>query len=133
MKGAFLYVDAGKGHYIPAVALADAFRDMGHEAVVEDLFLVFRMPIFRKICKEYWRYLLHHPKLEKKVDALSNNRSAHDSLRMLCNSPKGIKHFKKWFFKERPDFIVSTNFMGAAMLPAIIKKIVSSLSTPAFT
>ena len=35
MKGAFLYVDAGKGHYVPAVALRDAMNDMGEEAVVE--------------------------------------------------------------------------------------------------
>ncbi len=123
MKGAFLYVDAGKGHYIPAVALADAMKDMGHEAVVEDLFLVFRMPLFRKISKEYWRYLLHHPKLEKKVNALSNNRSAHDSLKMLSSNQRALRHFRKWFLKERPDFIVSTNFMGATLLPAIIKKI----------
>ncbi len=123
MKGAFLYVDAGKGHYIPAVALADAFRDMGHQAVVEDLFLVFRLPLFKRISKDYWRYLLHHPKLEKRINAISNNRMSHDSLRMLSNDPSGIKHFKKWFFRERPDFIISTNFMGATLLPAVLKKI----------
>ena len=123
MKGAFLYVDAGKGHYIPAVALSDAFKAMGHQAVVEDLFLVFRLPFFKWICKYYWRYLLHHPKLEKKVNAISNNRMSHDSLRALSHDKKGIKHFKKWFFKERPDFIVSTNFMGATLLPAVLKEI----------
>ena len=64
MKGAFLYVDAGKGHYIPAVALADAFKDKGHEAVVDDLLLVFKVPFFRWVSKHYWRYLLHHPRLE---------------------------------------------------------------------
>ena len=66
MKGAFLYVDAGKGHYVPAVALSDAMKDMGEEAIVEDLFVIFKAPIVRWISKHYWRYLLHHPKLEKK-------------------------------------------------------------------
>ena len=78
MKGAFLYVDAGKGHYVPAVALAEAMRDMGDEAIVEDLFIVFKSPIVRWVSKNYWRYLLHHPKLEKRVNEISDNRSAHD-------------------------------------------------------
>ena len=41
MKGAFVYVDAGKGHYVPAVALSDAMKAMGDEAIVEDLFVIF--------------------------------------------------------------------------------------------
>ena len=60
MKGAFVYVDAGKGHYVPAVALSDAMKAMGDEAIVEDLFVIFKSP------KYYWRYLLHHTKLEKR-------------------------------------------------------------------
>ncbi len=123
MKGAFLYVDAGKGHYIPAVALADAMRDMGHEAVVEDLFLVFKLPFFKWISKKYWRYLLHHPSLDMKVSAMSNGRMSHDSLKALSNSVKALRHFEKWFMREKPDFILSTNFMGATLLPAILKKL----------
>lgn len=80
MKGAFLYVDAGKGHYVPAVALRDAMNDMGEEAVVEDLFIIFKAPLVRWVSKHYWRYLLRHPKLEKKINRISNARSAHDLL-----------------------------------------------------
>ena len=36
MKGAMLYVNAGKGHYVPAKALADSFIRAGQEAVLED-------------------------------------------------------------------------------------------------
>ncbi len=123
MKGAFLYVDAGKGHYIPAVALRDAFVDMGHEAIVEDLFQVFKMPFVRWISKYYWRFLLHHPKIEKKANKLSNNRSAHDALVALSVDKKALRHFKLWYDREKPDFILSTNFMGATLLPAVVKRI----------
>lgn len=123
MKGAFLYVDAGKGHYIPAVALADAFVDLGEKAVVDDLFLVFKLPFFRWICKHYWRYLLHHPNLEKRVNKLSGEHVAYLSLKALSNDRVGLKHFKAWFMKEKPDFIISTNFMGATLLPAVLEKI----------
>ena len=122
MKGAFLYVDAGKGHYVPAVALSDAMKNMGDEAVVEDLFIIFKAPFIRWASKHYWRYLLRHPKLEKKVNRLSNIRTAHGLLESLKNDPRGFSNFKKWYYKEKPDFIVSTNFMGATLLPALIEK-----------
>lgn len=122
MKGAFLYVDAGKGHYVPAVALSDAMKNMGDESVVEDLFIIFKAPFIRWVSKHYWRYLLRHPKLEKKVDRLSNIRTAHGLLESLKNDPRGFSNFKKWYYKEKPDFIVSTNFMGATLLPALIEK-----------
>lgn len=123
VKGAFVYVDAGMGHYVPAVALADAMRDMGGEAVVEDLFIIFKSPIVRWCSKNYWRYLLHHPKLEKKVNKMSDRRSAHMLLESLKIDPRGFANFKKWYYKEKPDFIVSTNFMGATLLPALIEKL----------
>ena len=122
MKGAFVYVDAGKGHYVPAVALSDAMKAMGDEAIVEDLFVIFKSPIVRWGSKNYWRYLLHHPKLEKKINRLNDNRNAHDLLLWLKNDPRGYNNFKKWYYKEKPDFIVSTNFMGATLLPALIEK-----------
>ena len=122
MKGAFVYVDAGKGHYVPAVALADAMRDMGDEAIVEDLFIIFKSPLVRWASKNYWRYLLHHPKLEKKINKISDGRNAHDLIEWLKHDPRGFRNFKKWYYKEKPDFIVSTNFMGATLLPALIEK-----------
>jgi processive 1,2-diacylglycerol beta-glucosyltransferase len=123
MKGAFLYVDAGKGHYIPAVALADAFKDMGHEAVVEDLYIAFKRPFFRWVSKYYWRFLLHHTNFEKKIEKVLDHKSAHTSLINLSKNKRALRHFKAWFLKEKPDFLLSTNFMGGTLLPAIIKKI----------
>ncbi|MGN1163818.1 MAG: glycosyltransferase [Candidatus Ornithospirochaeta sp.] len=122
MKGAFLYVDAGKGHYVPAMALMDAMHDKGEDAIVADLFVVFKTPLVRWAGKHYWRYLLRHPKLEKKINKISNARSAHDLLQILSNDPRGYRNFRKWYEKEKPDFIVSTNFMGATILPALVEK-----------
>lgn len=123
MKGAFLYVDAGMGHYIPAVALADAFKDLGHEVVVEDLYIAFRQPALRWVSKYNWRFLLHHPNYEKKFDAFFDNKNAHTSLIMASKNSKATEYFKEWFYKNRPDFIIVTNFMGATILPAVLKKL----------
>ncbi|MCF0237936.1 MAG: UDP-N-acetylglucosamine--LPS N-acetylglucosamine transferase [Sphaerochaetaceae bacterium] len=123
MKGAFIYVDAGKGHYVPAIALRDAFVEMGGEAVVEDLFVVFKSPIVHWCSKNYWRFLLHHPALEKKINKAVDNKTANVLLKNLKIDITAYNHFKRWFFKEKPDFIITTNFMGSALLPSLIKKL----------
>ena len=65
MKGAFIYIDAGKGHFIPAKALYDAMLAKGEEAVLEDFFLIFKAPFYRWFFRNIWRFYLHHPKLER--------------------------------------------------------------------
>ena len=64
MKGAMLYVDAGKGHYTPAKALADNFLKAGHEAIVENLFNTFDSAFWNVMTKYSWRLMLHFPRLE---------------------------------------------------------------------
>lgn len=124
MKGAFLYVDAGKGHYIPAVALADSFKEMGGEADVEDLFKVFKSWLIRKACKEEWRFLLHHPTLENKVHSgMDGSKYSHRMLQRLTKVGYPQKKFKEWFERTKPDFIVSTNFLGAVILPSLMREL----------
>lgn len=120
MKGAFLFVDAGKGHYVPARALADAFLDMGNEAVVENLFVVFKFPLFRWIIKHSWRFMLHHPRLEWYGSGMSESKPAHDNLVLLAGKKSSQRHFKKWFMKERPDFLLTTHFMGETILSELM-------------
>lgn len=123
MKGAFIYVDAGKGHYVPAVALADAMKAKGDEALVADLFVIFKSPFARWVSKNYWRYLLRHPRLEKRLNKALDNRSGHDILEALRIDPRGFRNFRSWYEKEKPDFIATTNFMGATLLPALVSRL----------
>ena len=53
MQGAFFYVDAGRGHSVHEVALGEAMNDMGEEAVVEDLFIIFKAPLVRWVSEHY--------------------------------------------------------------------------------
>lgn len=131
MKGAFLYVDAGKGHYVPAVALADSFERAGHEAVVEDLFVAFKTPLWRWVCKNDWRFCLRHPRFERILHTLTDIRLNYYLIRKEVGFPPGrLKSFVAWFEKEKPDFIVSTNFLGGIILPKILKK--TGIDVPVF-
>ena len=118
-----LYVNAGKGHYIPAKALYDSFIRGGHEAIVEDLFTVVNAPFWEIFCKYDWRFLLHHPRLERFLHRLTDSRFNFYLIRMQGLNHRHVKAFKKWYEKNRPDFIVSTNFIGGIFLPALVKKI----------
>ncbi len=123
MKGAMLYVNAGKGHYIPAKALADSFLKTGHEAIVEDLFKVLDAPFWEFFCKYDWRFLLHHPRLEPLVHSLTDSRFNAFLIRMQGDRKKYISVFQAWYEKNKPDFIVSTNFIGGIVLPGIVRNL----------
>ena len=123
MKGAMLYVNAGKGHYIPAKALADSFIRAGHEAVLEDLFVVFGTPFWEFFCKYDWRFLLHHPRLEPIVHSLTDTRFNSFLIKQQGLQKKHLESFRRWYEENRPDFILSTNFIGGIILPAAIRKL----------
>ena len=74
MKGALLYGNAGKGHYIPAKALAESFERAGYETILEDLFVVFDTEFWEDFCRNEWRFMLRHPRLEALLDRLSDTR-----------------------------------------------------------
>ena len=130
MKGAFLYVDAGKGHYIPAKALADSFIRGGDDAVVENLFTVYGTAFWNAIAKYSWRCLLHFPRLEPLLTEGSDSAFNGFLMKRLVNAPKFQKSFKAWVEREKPDFIVSTNFIGGEIIPETIKKL--KLDIPVF-
>lgn len=131
MKGAFIFVDAGKGHYIPAKAMYDSFLEMGEEGTINDLYKVFDSFILQKFFKYSWRYLLHHYRTEEFIlKNADKNKYSYTFFEKLSNFPLPRKKFKEWYLKERPDFIVSTNFMGSAILPPLLKKL--NINIPVF-
>lgn len=123
MRGAMMYVNAGKGHYVPAKALADSFIKAGHEVIVEDLFMATDSRFWEWFCKYDWRFLLHHPHLESICHSLTDNRLSYYLIRSAGLSKSHLDNFQNWYNKVKPDFIVSTNFIGGIILPAITKKL----------
>ena len=130
MKGAMLYVNAGKGHYMPAKALYDSMIDAGHEAVLEDLFVVLDTPFWEFFCKYDWRFLLHHPRLEPIVHRMTDNRFNYHLIKSKGHHKKRLEGFRKWYEWEKPDFIVSTNFLGGIILPAVVREL--GLNVPVY-
>ncbi|MHC1692849.1 MAG: glycosyltransferase [Sphaerochaetaceae bacterium] len=122
MLGAFLYVDAGKGHYTPAKALYDSFVKLKQEAVLEDLFVMMKTPFWHWFVKYYWRFMLHHPNYERKSSSKSDNPELWNRLLPVVVTLYK-KKFRRWYEATQPDFILCTNFLGGVFLPALTKAI----------
>ena len=129
-KGAMLYVNAGKGHYIPAKALAESFERAGYESILEDLFVVFDSEFWEDFCRSEWRFMLRHPRLEAFFDRLSDTRLNGFLISRIGLRKKHLASFRKWLDENNPDFIISTNFIGGVILPYAVRAL--GLSIPVF-
>ncbi|NLK06905.1 MAG: UDP-N-acetylglucosamine--LPS N-acetylglucosamine transferase [Spirochaetales bacterium] len=130
MFGAMLYVNAGKGHYVPAKAAYDALLRTGHTGCVEDMFAVLNSPFWQWFCRAEWRFLLRHPQLERVFHTTQDTRF---SAFLLSNLPLILpvrKAFVSWYETTKPDFILCTNFLGGVIITAIAKK--EKLKAPIF-
>ncbi len=130
MLGAFLYVDAGKGHYVPALALAEKLEQQGHQAIVEDMFLVCNTSFWSSYCKKEWRFMLRHPRIEGTYHRLHDTKTMAVIFRFLAVHLPLKRGFHVWYKKTRPDFIVCTNFLGANVITPIVQKL--KLPIPVF-
>ena len=123
MKGIFVYVNAGKGHYIPAKALSDSFKDADCETELTEFFSIFGKCLWKSFIKYDWRICLHHPWLEVRLHRATDSSRNNKAIRMQIYFGHRIERFRKWYEREKPDFIVSTHFLGGVLLPLLIKHI----------
>ncbi len=131
MLGAFLYVDAGKGHYVPALALAEKLEQQGHQAVVEEMFLACNTPFWSTYCKKEWRFMLRHPRIEGAYHRLHDTKAIAAIFRFVVIRLHLKRGFLAWYTKTQPDFILCTNFLGANVITPIVQKL--ELPIPVFS
>lgn len=131
MKGAFIYVDAGKGHYVPAKAVCERFLEKGFEATLENLFLIIGCKRWNNMIKKTWRHQLHHPKLERIENTFFDGSLSFHIIKFLTfiHLP-AQRAFMNWYKKEMPDFIFCTNYFAGPILTTLIKK--CNLNIPLF-
>ncbi|MDD5973758.1 MAG: glycosyltransferase [Spirochaetales bacterium] len=123
MRFLCVYVDGGKGHYIPAKAVQEQLIALGHEAILIEFFDLFKIKWIGKINKKVWRLMLRSPKIE-------NNLSKHndqDSNGMEV-ATKALKLFSKNSFKKtiknyNPDLIFTTHPYPEVFIAEMLDKL----------
>ena len=121
MKALFVYVDGGKGHYIPAVTLKTEFDRLGHETYLEEFFDFLDIQWLGNINKFFWRTMLKMSRVENKVSkACDGNKNA-----MNFAVKFGIKHCTrclKSYLEEKPvDIIFTTHPYAGTVLSGMLK------------
>jgi processive 1,2-diacylglycerol beta-glucosyltransferase len=131
LKAAFIYVDAGKGHYVPAKAIYDRFLEKGHDATLDNLFLLLGSKRWNNIVKNAWCHQLRYPKIERIENRFFDNSINFYLLRFLAYiSIPASKALKDWYEKEKPDFIFCTNYLASPLLTTILKR--NNINIPLF-
>lgn len=130
MQGVILYVDAGKGHFVPAQATAEAMRRLGEQATVEDMFTVLNTPFWHWYCKHEWRVLLRHPKIERIVHRFLDSRFSGLVLQVIACNTHVQTAFVSFYASHAFDYILCTNFLGGAIITAMAQK--AKIKVPVF-
>lgn len=104
-----VYVDGGKGHYIPAKAVQEQLEALGHNAVMVDFFEFLGLRLAGRINKFVWRRLLEHPGYEMKFSKRNDQNT--DEIRLVSRLLRVIRmrRFRKMVNRYRPDMIFTTH------------------------
>lgn len=127
MKAICVYVDGGKGHYIPAKAVAEQLEKQGVSTSVEEFFDYLDIRWMGRINKRYWRYMLRHPDFEQKTS--KKNDSASNGMDVAVKFAK--KHLTRTLeanMEEAPfDFIFATHPYASTILSEMLSAIGSAI------
>ena len=104
-----VYVDGGKGHYIPAKAVQEQLEALGHNAVMVDFFEFLGLRLAGRINKFVWRRLLEHPGYEMRFSKRNDQNT--DEIRLVSRLLRVIRmrRFRKMVERYRPDMIFTTH------------------------
>jgi hypothetical protein len=120
MRIAVIYINAGKGHFIPSVAICEALNKQGHVAKAFDGFKeVFNRPDVAKLAEDWWRHMLKVPKVERPLEAVLDC-IPYVSKRTYKEALKTRDEFVKWVNDFKPDVIVSTQYSCSYVFPQIV-------------
>lgn len=127
MRALCVYVDGGKGHYIPAKAVAEQLEKQGVTAKVEEFFDYLDIRWMGHINKRYWRYMLRHPKIEQKTSR--KNDSASNGMEMAVKyARKCLARTLKANMARQPfDFIFATHPYASTILSEMLASIGSAI------
>lgn len=121
MKFALIFGDTGKGHYVPAKAIADALEEMGHEAEVTEVFTSLGAGHLRESAKNQWKLSLHFPLAERISSSMVDTPLAFEPL-LSTIEKRYNEQFMEWYKTTRPDAILGTQYLCSRIMDRFVEK-----------
>ena len=116
MKALCVYVDGGKGHYVPAKAVQEELLSMGVEAVLEEFFDYLDIRWMGRINKTFWRTMLRIPSLERHISKFNDSDSNGMDLAIRFADKHCTRMLKADLEEFRPDFVFATHPYASTIL-----------------
>lgn len=120
MKALCLYVDGGKGHYVPLKAVEECLNKLSVETYFEEFFEYFDIEWIGSINKFYWRTMLKHPNAEQRLS--KHNDANSNGMELAINYAK--RHLKRVLesnLEEDPvDFIFATHPYASTIIAEML-------------
>lgn len=121
MNGACVYVDGGKGHYIPAVAVKKELEKLGNTIYLEELFDFMHIKWLGKINKTFWRMMLRNSKLENKISKMNDSSNGMD-LAIKFGHRFCTKRLLKYIKDNKINFFFTTHPYAGTVISEILAK-----------
>ena len=120
MKIACVYINAGKGHFIPAKSIADAMVEKGLEIELVDFFDIIKDYGLDMLNQKIWQIQLKHPKLEIFINGTTDKNGRTMNLLVPFFIKRYKKDFLQWLELHKPDAFISTHYFPSRLIPEIL-------------
>jgi len=131
MKIACVYINAGKGHLIPAKSIADALAEKGIEIELVDFFEIIKDHTLDTMVQKIWRFQLKHPKFEIFINGATDRNGKIMTFLVPIFIKRYKKNFIRWCELHKPDACISTHYFPSRMIPEILDN--CGLQIPSFS
>ena len=123
MKGLCVYVDGGKGHYVPAKTVKEELEKLGIETMLEEFFDYLDIRWMGHINKTFWRTMLRFPALERHISKHNDTNSNGMEWGIRFANKHCWRMFKANLNEFRPDFIFATHPYASTILAEMLSNL----------
>ena len=116
MRGLCVYVDGGKGHYVPAKAVKEELDAMGIDCMLEEFFDYLDIRWMGRINKGFWRTMLRMPAIERHVSKHNDSDSNGMELAVGFANRHCMRMLRANLEEFRPDFVFTTHPYAGTIL-----------------
>lgn len=116
MRGLCVYVDGGKGHYVPAKAVQEELQAMGIDTVLEEFFDYLDIRWMGRINKSFWRTMLRMPALERHISKFNDSDSNGMEWAIRFADKHCTRMLQANLEEFRPDFVLATHPYASTVL-----------------
>lgn len=123
MRVACVYINAGKGHYIPARAISDGLIELGVEAPMVDFFDMIGGRRLDRFNQWMWRWQLRVPAVERNLNHTADRSWLNRWLLPRLQWIFYRRHFAAYIRENRYDAVICTHYMPSLILSIFYRRL----------